>query len=90
MIRSLYLLKCLSLESSLFSKLALFSCCNKSLHLIKYVLYLRFAAAIPIEVAKCVLPTPLVPKNTIFSLASKKRCIAQTVIVPENNLKAVR
>ena len=34
-IRSLYLLKCLSLASNLFSRFARFSCCNKSLHLMK-------------------------------------------------------
>ena len=29
--------------------------------------------AIPIDVAKCVFPTPLGPKNTMFSCCSKKR-----------------
>ena len=39
-----------------------------------------FAAAMPIEVARCVFPTPLEPRKTIFSAASKKRCVSKSLI----------
>ena len=80
MIRRRYLPKCFNLASRRFSNCARFNCCNKSLHLIKYVLACFLAAAIPIDVARCVFPTPLGPKNTIFSFFSRKPRLASSLI----------
>ena len=56
MMRSLYLLKCLTLESNLFYKSPPFNYYNNSFHLIKYLLYLHFAEVIPIEMDRWILP----------------------------------
>ena len=81
MIRRRYLLKCFNLASRRFSNCVRFNCCNKSLHLIKYVLACFLAAAIPIDVARCVFPTPLGPKNTIFSFFSRKPRLASSYAI---------
>lgn len=60
-ISNLYFEKNLILCSSLFSKWALFNCNNKSPHEMKYVETLALAAFIPMDVAKCVFPTPGLP-----------------------------
>ena len=46
----------------------------------KYVLVLFLAATIPIEVAKCVFPTPLEPKKTMVSFRSIKRKVSKSNI----------
>lgn len=53
-----------------FSDCAFFKLAIKSLQFIKYVEFLFWAASIPIEVAKCVFPTPGLPTKIIFSLFS--------------------
>jgi len=52
----------------------------RSLHLIKYVLVLFLAAAMPIDVAKWVLPTPLKPRETMFSLRLIKRNVSKSIM----------
>ena len=55
---------------NLFSEFAFFKFDIKSLQFIKYVESLFLAATIPIDVARCVFPTPGLPTNIIFSLFS--------------------
>ena len=47
----------------------------------KYVLTRFFAAATPIAVARCVFPTPLGPRNTIFSFFSRKPRLADSQVL---------
>ena len=81
MINSLYLQNHLILVSSLFSEAAFFSCDIKSWNVIKYTQYLCFAASIPIDTARFVLPTPGVPQNMIFSAYSIKRSVKRSMIL---------
>ena len=66
-ISSLYLHRNLILVSSLFSAEAFLSCDIKSWNVIKYTQYLCFAASIPMDTARLVLPTPGVPQKITFS-----------------------
>lgn len=47
---------------------------------VKYVLTCFFAASIPMDIARCVLPTPLSPRNTIFSFFSRKPRLTSSLI----------
>lgn len=73
MINNLYLEKNFNRDSNLFSIWARFSCMIRLLQWIKYVLFLCFAASIPMDTDKCVFPTPGEPMNKRFSTFSIKR-----------------
>ena len=70
-ISTLYFAKNFSRVSSLFSWSADFNWFISFSNVMKYVMFLAFAQLIPMAVARCVLPVPLEPTNSILSCLSR-------------------